>query len=526
MRFLLSWVLTLFSFLFITIVNGQFDEKIDSALYYFENGQSAKAMNLYDEALVLTKNKSTKHFKGLKGKVLILESMGLYQEAISIMKTYQDNAEELKNDSLKFEARQTLGWLYLDLLNFKKALIELRECTKLASKLKDNKSIRSNYNDFGGYYLMVGPQDSAIHYFRKSLNMVDKYEDPLLYAKKLSNLASVLPSSDNDEMIDMFKESIDIIKKKGGAKDLMITMSSMAKTFVERIEDPKEIRLHLGKIGYRSIQEFENELDSLRITSNEVYNGIAILRSLILLQKFDGRIEDSYKSLIKYDSVKSSIYNRSLINSLAKLEYEKSLSILEHEKLIVQQKFDKEQVKNLELSWSRNKGYLILSLLISILIISFLIAYVFYRKKQLLLSQESIRSKELLKARMVELMNFKGKIIEKNRLIDQLETTIQNQSNLELHTIEIRINELKKMKILTEEDWREFKDSFSKAFPGWVLNIKSKNPHLTAGDLRTYMLIKLDLSNSEIAAVLGISSESAKKNRYRLKRKLRSQEDI
>ncbi|MBL4663882.1 MAG: hypothetical protein JKY22_10120, partial [Flavobacteriaceae bacterium] len=56
--------------------------------------------------------------------------------------------------------------------------------------------------------------------------------------------------------------------------------------------------------------------------------------------------------------------------------------------------------------------------------------------------------------------------------------------------------------------------------PHFIKNLISKNTSISQGDLKLATLIKLNLSNPEISSILGISSESVRKNRYRFRKKL------
>jgi hypothetical protein len=80
--------------------------------------------------------------------------------------------------------------------------------------------------------------------------------------------------------------------------------------------------------------------------------------------------------------------------------------------------------------------------------------------------------------------------------------------------------QLLQMKILTEDDWRVFRQQFEHAFPGLMLRLHARFPFLTGADQRTFLLIRLCSGTREIAELLGISIESVRKAKYRLKKKL------
>lgn len=74
--------------------------------------------------------------------------------------------------------------------------------------------------------------------------------------------------------------------------------------------------------------------------------------------------------------------------------------------------------------------------------------------------------------------------------------------------------------LLTENDWQDFQKVFDKLHYGFLPSLKMKYPELTEGEKRLVVLIKLKLSNKEMARMLGISPSSITKSRYRLKKKI------
>ena len=73
--------------------------------------------------------------------------------------------------------------------------------------------------------------------------------------------------------------------------------------------------------------------------------------------------------------------------------------------------------------------------------------------------------------------------------------------------------------------WEEFIIKFSQIHPGFIDNLKNQFPNLTKNDIDFISLVKLNLSNKEIATLLKISHESVISKKYRVKKKLNIEED-
>lgn len=107
------------------------------------------------------------------------------------------------------------------------------------------------------------------------------------------------------------------------------------------------------------------------------------------------------------------------------------------------------------------------------------------------------------------------------RVLLQTSTTLQQEKEW-TETLPIQAP----MKILTDTDWRRFRDHFETVFPNYTRQLQVDFPALTSAEIRLFMLIKLGFGNNEIAGTLGISQESVYKSRFRLRKKLGCSKDL
>jgi len=143
----------------------------------------------------------------------------------------------------------------------------------------------------------------------------------------------------------------------------------------------------------------------------------------------------------------------------------------------------------------------------------------------------SIQKQQVLKVEIegnrIELDSFttqlrehnKVQLILKNKLEEVIKKTNYTENNFNL-------SELVNSKILTDDDWIVFKIKFNKVYPLFCVQIRDKIKKLTLEEERLIIMNKLNLKNSEIAQIVGISSESIRKSRYRLKKRLKISKEI
>ncbi|MCC6723878.1 MAG: hypothetical protein IT258_05170, partial [Saprospiraceae bacterium] len=145
--------------------------------------------------------------------------------------------------------------------------------------------------------------------------------------------------------------------------------------------------------------------------------------------------------------------------------------------------------------------------------------------------KEALHLKEINQLKLDE---FTQRILEKSQLIAELEGRLESDSEADTeleqenepentigHAIKTDdLHKLYKSQILTAEDWGNFKTLFDRVYPGFMPQVMHRYPQLTPAESRLVMLTKMGLNTAEIAPVIGVSSETVKKTRQRLRKKL------
>ena len=75
------------------------------------------------------------------------------------------------------------------------------------------------------------------------------------------------------------------------------------------------------------------------------------------------------------------------------------------------------------------------------------------------------------------------------------------------------------LRLLTTDDWTEFRSVFDQRFPNFIEGVKTQFPNITPAEMRLILLLKTEFEVSEIANILGISTASVYTSRYRLRQK-------
>lgn len=153
-------------------------------------------------------------------------------------------------------------------------------------------------------------------------------------------------------------------------------------------------------------------------------------------------------------------------------------------------------------------------------------------ESQKALSEADLKYLHLKEKQLQDQIEFKNKqitthtlnIIQKNTTLKELRNKLELISKSHNGTAH---QELKKsLRIIDEsfrldKDWEEFRLYFEQIYTGFYAKLKVNYPELTTHELRHCALIRLNLSNAECASILGVSADSVKVSRSRLRKKLK-----
>jgi tetratricopeptide (TPR) repeat protein len=145
-----------------------------------------------------------------------------------------------------------------------------------------------------------------------------------------------------------------------------------------------------------------------------------------------------------------------------------------------------------------------------------------------LAESELLVSNRALEARSKELQDYTASVLEKNQLIERFEAELAALSKLD-DAQQIERNEklesLYQLKILTNEDWWQYKKLFEEVHPNFLPQLRTQSPDLTEGDKRYLMLTYLGIASKEMAQILGVSQSSLRVSKFRLRKKLELPEE-
>jgi hypothetical protein len=175
-----------------------------------------------------------------------------------------------------------------------------------------------------------------------------------------------------------------------------------------------------------------------------------------------------------------------------------------------------EEEKNLAI-WKRNL------FILTIFLISVAVIYGLNQRRKrekALQDAEQKRAQDQIIHATAQLEQYIENIRSKNTLIEQMNEELLLHKKISQEEAQSQLETLHQRVILTDEDWQQFKALFEQVYPDFLKNLQDKYQELSPAETRLLVLLKLNIRSKEMAYMLGVSVESLRKARYRLRRKL------
>jgi len=478
----------------------------DSASFYIDNAlKYITADNFLDEYLNALRIKATCYI-----------AKGEYDHAIGLRYRTIGLCEKNYDTIGKYRELGELGIAFLMTKDYQKASI-LIDSSLQFFKVKKDETLEAYFFSAKSVILYSHNQfDSAIVAAKTSLDLRIKNGELDGQAESYNNLALAYMGKGDWEIAKGYLEqSLAIYRQMKDEGQTPIILQNMA-TCYDRLNmsDSALAKIQESYLIAHQKGQLEEEMSAIQMLY-QFYKKKEDYKKTFEYYRLFNKLEDSLYSIEKQKTIEE------LSMKYETAQKEEQIQLLQKDRQI--------QMQN---KWMF-AGLLIASIFVGAVLMLLLI-FRNRKNKELFSSKEKLRQNELNQIKIEldfnkkELERFMLNFIEKTKLISDLEgrlETFSETSEVRNPHLDRNISELTQMKILTEENWAQFKIHFEKAYPRLIQHIKETYEHLSPAELRMFLLMKLNIDSKEIASILGISIESVKKTRYRLKKKMELKEE-
>lgn len=450
-----------------------------------------------------------------------------YEEAINNLNKAIKILEKEKKNVEIYILKQKLANIYRLQENYTFAIDLYQECLEGFKKNDYEKDYYYTQLNMGEALRQLGAIDDAKKATLIAIKGVKKFEDITALGAAYSTLGDIHAIEGlKEEAIIAYQKSIDY---------MMVTNSSyitrVGLIFINYLNKEKQYAKALQIINtVKDVEAYKNanikdKMDFFQAIAH-TYHGLgkyyeASEKYALALALKDSVIEIDRKKNIK--EIEAKFQN--------KLQREKNLALKSKNKALV------EKV-------TRHKVMMWGSVIISVLLILFITLLIRSMRLKNRLKDEKLnsvkRDMEIIEIKHINAMESmaieKNALDEKQRELTSSALRMANEQNMINKIIEKcesngfeNLAEVKREldKINQQNDyWKQFEMRFNTIHPNFEFRLKEKLPTITKGEVEFCILLKLNLTNKEIASLLQITHETVIKKKYRIKRKMDIEDDI
>lgn len=473
-------------------------------LYYFEGGRFEPALSHYLDAErmldhISARGELTAELKANLGTTYhytgyMVESLNHLNEALEIYKDLGDSTgiadvygrkghyhEKLQdyetaleyqhlalshilpvNDSLGIACIfENFGSIYEDLGNYDLALTYFVQSLAMLEGSSDYYRVTSVYNNMGDVYRKKGLYAEGQYFTRKALQLALAQDSPRMIKSAVRDLAK------SHEGMGSYDSAYHYLNQAYTALDSIFSLEVARSTAENKVLydfEKQKAQLTLQKVEIAFLEKEQELSRALQYT----FGGAFVVLLLISLWLFR----------LQRQKIRSN-----------KLIYKQREDIYEARRAL-----DAEEIKSATLNEAKLKTELENK-----------------RLREIFLNEE-------LEMRSNELTNQTLKIIRKNKVLSELRKRIEAGGNSAESLRDI--GKIIDAQLRVDKNWENFQDLFEKVHSDFYKQLLQRSPDLTPTEIRLSCLLKLNIPSKDIASMLGISQDSLRVARYRLRKKL------
>jgi len=457
-------------------------------------GNYEKGLGYLMEALV--QYQSLKDSLGIANVLLntglIFSDQHSYEEALSYYDEAYQTFESLKNVERQLHTAIHIGELHQARGNYPLAQQYFEEALQLSDSINYSYGLGASYLHLGQLSLTMGKLDEASDYCYQALPYQEAQDN--MHGKSLTYYTL---------------GSIQRVKGNYAEAEKQLLHALQKATKVSFRQNRRDIYLELKRVAEAT-----------------------------------GNYQQALRYFENYHILQDSLLNAEKLREIVRLESRHELEQKEQELLVQQQSMELMQQEARLQNFFRN-GLLIG--IIGLALIGYLITSrqrlkikknqelltknreVFQSRQKLAqaeLENAQLKQKELtqeLEYKNKELTSYTINFIQKNELMEELKVGIQQLkrqvkpgNRQQLSTLSRLVDQ----NLHIDREWEDFKRHFEEVHKDFFTYLKDYCPELSNNELKLCALLKLNMSMKEMANLLGISPDSVKTARYRLRKKL------
>ena len=430
---------------------------------------------------------------------------GNYPAAIARYQQSMDSAAAAADSFFYYDSKLDLAAVHDRLDELPQAIALAQTTVDAYIRGGDSARIGRAYTALAGFYGRAGRIDQSLEAGKKGFEILKCYGSPIHRCAAYNQMAFTYSERGRwAEAAPLLDTALMLLRASG-------VLNQLSSMYLNLGNCQRELRHWAEARNY--LQAAAHLADSL----GQGHVRAVALKRLSQLEESTGNAAGALEFYRQSVALKDSIFTAEKSRNLQELEVRYQTREKEQALLLLQEKRKTDLLR---------RDFALF--LLAVLLIAAAWQFAQWRKRHRLDQLE-------LEQKAAELHDFAGLLVLKNTRLAALEQALIKAENLNSNPDNSHARapaeenagaeDFYNHNIVTDKDWSVFKNYFDKSNPGYRLRLRKAYPDLTDAEERLFLLLKINLSTKEAAAMQGISTESVKKNRHRLRKRLGLGED-
>ncbi|MBO9727341.1 MAG: tetratricopeptide repeat protein [Chitinophaga sp.] len=428
------------------------------------------------------------------------KSLEYYQEAATIFGNSHEQAAEAAT-------MNDIGLLYYRNINKKAAKVQYDKAFALYKAINNKPGMAATYGYIGHHYEKQQQYDSAFFFQHLALKQYQAIRDTFGMAGIYENLGTIHEDLEKyDSALYYFQNALRLYE-----------LHHERSAGIEIINNIGDVLRKTGE--YKRSMPFSKEALAIARNTNNKYQEAAAGKDIAKTFNLLGQNDSAYYYMEQSRKCLAEIYSA---------QNNQQMNFLQ---IIYDTNKKNDEIIQLENSHKMNR--IIYTAIVIVVVLLVILCLLTISRQKLKISQEKAEKernaeinrvqKDQLELKSKQLATHTLDVIQRNQFLDELRNSLsqlvqddKRDQKKQLQQLVLKINQT----VNHEKQWKEFTGIFEQVHQVFFDKLNALYSDLTTNDIKLLALHKMNMDSKDMATILGISPDSLRVARYRLRKKL------
>lgn len=437
---------------------------------------------------------------------VVRSGMMMFADALASLKEAVDVFAELNDDPGLASAYNNIGMIHQQVANYPSALEAYLAALRINEALADQRNVGVNVGNVSNIYYYLGDLDRSFEYDQRSLELARATDNTYGTAHALEAIATHYKDrGDYSSALRSLEQALEIFTTLGEKRYAAATLIKLG-TVHEQQRRTKEARDYYRQAAEMaaSIKRHDLHAQALLCQGALVASGKAPLTSIQILEQALGiarehELDQLIAELLSHLAgayARINEHERAYVLMAELMEMKQSMYSLDRQRAVaeMQSRFDVERAE----------------------------------REGEVLRIKNAHLEELMEVRSQELASMAMRLVSKNAFLQKLrkDVTSHTEQHPELRDAVKDVLNAITSDLRDDNEWVRFEEKFEHLHQDYLTKLSQAYPKLTPTELKVCAMLKINLSNKEIAGLLSVSLRNVESHRYSIRKKLGLASDV